>query len=675
MQCSEVIKDKNFRMMIMRKKWNIKGHDAERAQELAKELGVSSFLAGIMLQRNIDTKEKAEVFLHPENQPYNDPMELPDMEKAVKRICAAIEAQEYIVVYGDYDADGITATSVMLHNLGRLGARVDYYIPDRFREGYGINLKALQKLQAEGCSLVITVDCGIKSVEEIAAMNEWMDFVITDHHLPGDELPNALAVVDAHRKDSTYPCPELAGVGIAFKLCQAVYQHLGKTSDDMGLELVALGTIADAVPLLDENRKIVAEGIARMKETSFCGLKALLSSAGIQSKNLNSTSVGFVLAPRINAAGRIEKASIAVDLLLADSDLVAEELAEKLSEINTERRALKEKIQKMAEEQLAKLDAVNSKVIVVAGQEWHHGVLGLVASSLQEKYYRPVVVISIKDGVGKGSSRSIEGFNLFEALSNCSDNLLQFGGHEMAAGLTVAEDKIDSLRQALQKEAERQLDYEDYIPYFDVDKELSPADLTMDMVEELQLLEPYGMKNEVPLFACTHVPVESPMLLGRDQTHMKFYVPGDAERVEVIAFNRSQDFGRVEKGRLDLVYEASINEWRDSRSVQCVLKSMDAPVMYQVHMPMDRDLMKELFIFLRNMAKRAQRITQDADWLNVGLRLHGVTMDKENLQQGLQVLEEMGLLSKKDADSYELNLHTGRLNLESSPLYCQLHQQ
>ena len=660
----------------MRKIWNIKSNDSKKTAALASAAGVSQLLAGILLNRGIDTPEKAEIFLHPERKAYYDPYLLPDMAEAVERIKAAIDAREQIVVYGDYDADGITATTLLLKTLQRLGGWADYYIPSRFTEGYGINLAALQRMYSQGVSLVITVDCGIKSVKELAAMQGLMDFVVTDHHLPGDELPPAAAVVDAHRRDSVYPCRDLAGVGIAFKLCQALWLAVkGEPADDLGLEIVALGTVADAVPLVDENRKIVADGLQRMNNTGFVGMRALIEATGLSRRPVDSTGIGFVLAPRINVAGRLKSARLSVELLLAEDEELAGEMARQLNELNNTRRELKNQIQAMAEEQLAQTDLSNARVIVVAGREWHHGVLGLVASSLQEKYYLPAVVISIKDGVGKGSCRSIPGFNLFEALKNSSEALLQFGGHEMAAGLTVAEDKIGELRQRLEAEAARQLTARQYIPSYNIDMEISPGEMSLQLVEELALLEPCGMQNESPLFACRGLNCLHPELKGAESSHLKFTVSDRGKTVDAIGFYMSEELERVAGGSFDMVYEAGINEWRDTRSLQCLVRSLEEPVPKVRSVTPDRDFMKSLYIFCRSRLQQGGRLSSDCSWLAMQTNLAGCEASEESVADGIRIFLELGLLQKHEDGCLTLTPAPGKMDLMDSPTFRRLNQQ
>lgn len=658
----------------MRKIWNVRQPDKSKTAALAAELGVSQLLAGILLNRGIDSAAAARDFLHPEGREYYDPYLLPDMDKAVRRIRAAIEAREQIMVYGDYDADGITATTVLLKTLQQLGGWADYYIPNRFTEGYGVNLEALQRMYRQGTSLVITVDCGIRSVDELKAMQDCMDFVVTDHHLPGDELPPAVAVIDAHRQDSAYPCAELAGVGIAFKLCQALWLDMKKAPlDNPGMEIVALGTVADAVPLVDENRKIVSEGLKRMKDSSFVGLRALIEATGLGGREIDSAGVGFVLAPRINVAGRLKSARLSVELLLSENENMAREMAQQLNELNHMRRELKEKIQAMAEKQLASMDMDNARVIVAAGREWHHGVLGLVASSLQEKYYLPAVVISVRDGIGKGSCRSIPGFNLFSALISCQSVLVQFGGHEMAAGLTIREEDIDTFREMLAAEAKRQMNASQYIPGYDIDMEISPAEMTMEMVEELSLLEPCGMKNESPLFACRSLNCTHPELKGADGRHLKFTVSDRGKLVEAIGFNMADSLERVARGGFAMVYSAGINEWRDMRNLQCIVRSLEEPVLPQQETAVDREFMKQIYIFLRNRLKEGHRLSSDPGWLAMQARLEGCRAEERNIADAVKVLLELGLLEKTPAGYLDLKQQAQKMNLHDSPTFRKLN--
>lgn len=660
--------------MTMLKKWKVKDEFGDKAETLAKDLGVSRLLAGILINRGIDTKEKGDLFLHPEKIEYCDPYLLPDMDLAAERIVRAIKDQEKIVIYGDYDADGITATSLLLRVLRQLGGQVDYYIPNRFSEGYGLNPAALDMLADKGTQLIITVDCGVKSVEDIRNIKDRLDVVVTDHHLPGDELPPAIAVVDAHRTDSGYPCPELAGVGVAFKLCQVLWQKIkNEPLGNRGIELAALGTVADAVPLTGENRRIVSTGLKIMENTSILGIRALIEVSGSAGKAITSTTVGFYLAPRINAAGRLKSAELGVELLTCEDEARAAVLAAELNTINDERRKLKDDMQLEAEDQLAQMDVDNTRVLVVVGENWHQGVLGLVASSIETKYYRPVIVISVSEGMGKGSCRSIPGFNLYEALENCEEVLEQFGGHEGAAGLTVRPENIPRLRELLEKEARRQMVPEQFIPFFELDQEISPLEITMEMAEELNLLQPCGMKNEGPLFGCRGVRGALASNFGTDNRHTRFsVVDGPNRSVGAVAFNMSVSPERIDSQPLDMVYELNINEWNGDRQLQCLIRSLDTPLADEGTVTVDRDFLKELYLFLRECSEAGKRVLEDAAWLSMRMRLSGRQASAQAVANGLKIFTELGLLVIDEAGSCALVAGTGKMNLQDSATFRQL---
>ena len=411
----------------MYKKWKLYEPVPELAA-FARKIGRDTTVAALLWHRGIRTREEAQLFLHPEQLPFCDPFQMRDMDKAVARIMRALEQGEHITVYGDYDVDGMTATSLLTRTLRKVGARVDFYIPDRMTEGYGLNRKALEAI-AEHSDLLITVDCGIASVADVAAVQgaSHLDIIITDHHLPGSALPPACAVLNPHRADCPYPDKDLAGVGVAFKLCQALdAKRRGAEWDGQSvflddLELVALGTVADIVPLRGENRRIVKQGMARMEATSLPGIAALVEVAGLKDKKITAGHLGFLLAPRLNAAGRIESARTGVALLTAEDRQTADKLALELDMLNTERREIEHKICETAEEELSGLDMAAEKAIVVAGKGWNPGVIGIAASRLVDKFYKPTIVLSIQeDGVCRGSCRSIEGLNMYEALSACA---------------------------------------------------------------------------------------------------------------------------------------------------------------------------------------------------------------------------------------------------------------
>lgn len=654
----------------MLKEWK-KYDRVPEAAALASALGVTELAAEALWHRGIREAGEAEKFLHPETVPFCDPFLMKDMEKAVERISRAIDGHEKIVIYGDYDVDGMTATSLMVHNLRALGAEVSYYIPDRKKEGYGFNLEALQKVASEGAELLISVDCGIASVEDVAAMAGKLDIVITDHHLPGEMLPSALAVVNPHRQDCPYPDKNLAGVGVAFKLCQALWKSMRGEDFQGDLELVALGTVADIVPLTGENRKIVKQGLIKLQESDFLGIRALVEVAGLKDKEITAGHIGFVLAPRLNAAGRLGSATDGVRLLLSRDIDEAEQLAQKLDMLNGRRQATEAEILAAAVAELEGGDTSpeDMQAIVVAGREWNPGVIGIVASRLVEKYYKPTVVLSVQpDGICKGSCRSIEGLHMYEALTACKEELVQFGGHEMAAGLSVREEKIDDFRKALQDYAGAHLSADDYVPKVTVEFEMSPSEVTFQMIEELSLLEPYGMGNPKPSFGCRELRGTEAQAIGNQKQHLRFKVGSEGKQVTALCWNRSQLAGVVNAEAIDIVYTPSINEWNGYRSVQCIVDSF-SPAQGERVFP-QREVLADIYRFLRGVQKQEGNIPYKAEELVLSFSAGGRHISLYTFAKGLRIFQELGLLHQDlEEAGYYLPPVAGKMDLEASPTF------
>ena len=646
---------------LLRKKWLVVGDREEEDVKYAAQLGISPFLAGILRRRNICDVEQAKAFLRPETeQEYYDPFLMRDMERAVARIRRAIENSERIIVYGDYDVDGITSTTLLVRALRRLGAEADYYIPDR-QEGYGLHTESLNQLADDGAKLVVTVDCGIASISEIEALHGKLDIVVTDHHLPGEKLPEAAAVVDPHRTDCEYPFKDLAGVGVAFKLCQALFRELRNESFEDDLELVALGTVADIVPLLSENRKLVKIGLSRMKGTKIEGLRQLIEAAGLSGQDISSGQVGFMLAPRLNAAGRLETAMRGVELLLSEDGEKALEIAQGLNQLNSERQQVEADIVEQAKEQLASVDTAAARTLVVVGEGWHPGVIGIVASRLVELYYRPTVVINVQDGIGKGSCRSIPGFHLFDALTAAKDSLVQFGGHEMAAGLTVLPEKIDDLRAALDNYAALHLNEEDYIPRLELEADLLPKDITIKLVEDLAKLEPYGMANPKPLFGSFDVRGFDAKTIGREGQHLKFSLRGGADSLEAIGWNMSEKLVLLYRGNVDMAYMPEINEWNGKISVQCKLKELRSSRKRSVFPT--REILGGIYLALKKM--QTERPFSENDKLLAGR----CNTSPEILQIALQIFSELGLVVCDGGGFRLVPQPKEKLRLEDSQTY------
>ena len=457
-------------MLAKERIWEIREYDKHKAGCLAAELGISPLVTGILLERGLNDTESMREFLYGSLTPFHDPFLLKDMEKSVRRIERALAAGEKITVYGDYDVDGISASSLLYIYLHGRGARVETYIPQRKNEGYGLNDDALQTIAEGGTTLVITVDCGISGLHEVENAPQCLDIIITDHHTVPEQLPPAYAIVNAKQADDAYPFKELSGVGIAFKLCQALEQKVpGRLPEWAELtELAALGTVADIVPLVGENRELVRRGLAAMESTELVGLKALIEASGLSNQRIAADNIGFGLAPRLNAVGRLEHAQRAVELLVTDDSYEASEIAAELNRENSLRQDISRQIQEEAEALLAQEEHIDT-AIVLASEGWHQGVIGIVASRLVDKYHLPTILLSISGDMAKGSCRSIPALNLYEAIAAEADILTQFGGHHQAAGLTLPTAKVEEFRRRFKEYVRKALRPEDYQPHQIVD--------------------------------------------------------------------------------------------------------------------------------------------------------------------------------------------------------------
>jgi len=503
----------------MTKVWNVKKYDMSMVNEYVSKFNISTVLAKLLIARDIEIKS-VDKYINTTLEDLYDPFLMKDMEKLVDRVLLAKEKNEKVIIYGDYDVDGVTSITVLYSFLKELELDVHYYLPDRMEEGYGLNKEALTRIKEDGYSLVITVDCGISAIDEVEyAKSIGLEICVTDHHECGDIIPSAYAVVNPKRQDSTYPFEMLAGVGVAFKVITALAIKLGleKETYMKYLDIVTVGTIADIVPLQDENRIITKIGIEKVRKTTNEGLKALIRVAGI--KNIDSTSISFGIAPRINASGRMADASVAVELLLEKSPIKANSLAELLDSQNKERQAvekniLEEVIKKIEEE---KLNDRNS--LVVAGKGWHQGVIGIVASKIAEKYVKPVILITYEDGVAKGSGRTPHGISLYDALDRCRDVLVQFGGHELAAGVTLEKDKIEEFSDRFDR-AVCEIKEKELEAVIDVDLEITKEDILKGIIKINDILLPFGQKNPEPVYLYRNVKVNSLCTL-KDDKHLK----------------------------------------------------------------------------------------------------------------------------------------------------------
>lgn len=557
--------------------WELSTVDEQQALSLSKELNVPDIVGSLLYQRGITDFEQAKSFMYGSLSELHDPFLMSGMTEAVERIKQALEKNEKILIYGDYDADGVSSTSLMIHLMIKLGATFDYYIPHRSKEGYGLHIHALQQFHEQGFTLVITVDTGISAVEQIEYANSvGMDVIVTDHHEPPAVLPNGYALVNPKLTYCKYPFKGLAGVGVAYKLAQAL---LGADIPLEWTELVTLGTIADLMPLRDENRIIVTCGLKAMSTSSFPGITALLAISGNQQQSVNAIQVGFGLAPRINASGRMSHAKQAVALLTSNSMEEAELIAEELDLLNKQRQLLVEEIllEAVAQvEQKAAQDGVPD-VIVVAGQDWNVGVVGIVASKLLDRYYRPVIVLGINSETGlcKGSARSIPDFDIYQALTSCSELMDHYGGHPAAAGMSLMSEQLVEFEQRLQQYAKEVLTPEHFTAAMQVDLTCDLTDLSLTTIEHMEELAPFGMNNPCPKLLIREAKLLECRQMGKDNKHLKLLVSQHNCTMEAIAFNKgSLAYLLSEDATLDLVVEASINEWNGKRKPQLLIQDI-----------------------------------------------------------------------------------------------------
>lgn len=563
---------------IMRKIWKIKEPDMDLSRRLVSELEIPLLIARLLVNRGITEPAAAREFLYPDLSNLHSPLKMKGVSDAVARIKQAIANEEKIFIYGDYDVDGITAVSLLISCLGFLGADVGYYIPHRLDEGYGLSRDGVADLKEKGCRLMITVDCGIGAAEEVQMANDaGIDVIITDHHEPRGELPAALVTLNPKLEGCDYPFDSLAGVGVAFKLAQALMGDENEAFLKEQFDLVALGTIADVVPLIGENRVIAKFGLEVLNKMERAGIRALCEVSGVEAGSVFGWTVGFRLGPRINAAGRIDTAHSAVRLLTTDSYEEALEIAQKLDTTNKERQNIERRTLMEARKQLEQFDLTREKGLVLAAEGWHPGVIGIVASRLQEMYYRPTILISLEGKQGRGSARSIPGFNIFDALKKCSHLLEKFGGHKAAAGLSIAEENVRKFRREFSRIVAETLDDDDLRPKVVIDVETSMSRLYMEAVEQLSLLDPHGLGNPRPLILLTDLSVKgAPRVVGRTGQHLQMTVSDGQHSARTIAFNMAkldrEIYGKDVK--LDVACRPSINVWNDTRSVQLEIRDV-----------------------------------------------------------------------------------------------------
>lgn len=560
--------------MILRK-WEVRPLDKERAAAFAQTYGVPFFLAMLMNIRGLDDAAHLREFLG-EGEPLSDPFLLKDMDKAAARITRAVDNMEKIAVYGDYDADGVTSTAMLYSYLETRGADVIFYIPQREGEGYGMNIGAVEYLKEQGVSLIVTVDNGISSVQEVARANELgIDVVVTDHHRPQEILPDAVAVVDAYRPDDTSPYKHFSGVGIAFKLLMALEDGAGDVEDllEAYSDLAAIGTIGDIVPLTGENRTLIRAGLERLSQSDRLGVQALLENAGIAGKALTSTNVAFTLVPRINATGRMGAPERAVRLLISGYEEEAEMLSEEICADNEERRRVEAEIAEAAFAGIEAKGYMKDRVVVVDGENWHHGVIGIVASRVTERCGKPCMIISRGETEAKGSGRSIEGFSLFEAICACGDLLIKFGGHPMAAGITLKPENIEAFRKRINQYA---AEHFPQMPTQTVtlDCKLNPAALSVSMAQSLTQLEPFGNGNPQPVFGLFNMELSNVTPVGGGG-HLRLTLEKNGAVITAMRFNTKPEELPYHIGdKIDLAVQLEAREFRGQPSLTVIVRDM-----------------------------------------------------------------------------------------------------
>lgn len=638
-------------MMHKERIWDIKEYNSQMADYLAEELNISPMVTGILLERGLQDAASMRDFLYGSAAPFHDPFLLKDMQRSVERIELALAAGEQITVYGDYAVDGISASSLLYLYLKQRGGRVATYIPQRKSEGYGLNDEALKNIAEKGTTLVITVDCGISGLHEVANAPKSLDIIITDHHTVPEVLPPAYAIINAKQRDCGYPFKDLSGVGIAFKLCQAL-----------------------------EQRELVRRGLKAMETTQLVGLRALIKASGCPETGIASDNIGFGLAPRLNAVGRLEHAQLAVELLVTDDSVKAEKIAAELNRENTLRQEISRQIMEEAEAQLAQKKHIDT-AIVLASEGWHQGVIGIVASRLVDKYHLPTILISLNDGVAKGSCRSIPALNLYEAIDAERDLLTQYGGHHQAAGLTLPADKLPEFKRRFCAYVAQKLRPEDYLPHQAIDCVLSgSSEISIRDLEQLALLEPCGCENQAPVFAFRQALLHNQRAMGKERNHLQFVLDKGYNSYRGLMWNNADLLPYMFENMVaDVAFQPKINVWNNETSVQLQAVSIHQQVTLG-DMRQAADDKWRLLLGLAKVHNKVLAYTEDkhslpaevlqtaGDYLELVSYREAEKLSKEKLQQA----EEIVLL---DLPAYPLADIMRRLRLQGAKHVTLLFNQ
>lgn len=558
----------------MYKKWKYQENDEKVVLDIAKKNNISQLLATVLVNRGITNQRDIEIFLNPTRKDFHDPYLIKDMNIAVDRIIKAINNKEKTIIYGDYDVDGITSITVLKKFLKERGLDVEYYIPNRLNEGYGLNKSAINEISKKGYTLIITVDCGISALEEIEYANSLnIETIVTDHHEPMEKLPKALAVIDNKRKDSEYPFKNLAGVGVVFKLIQAIGMKLNINEKEYlkYLDIVCIGTISDIVPLVDENRVIAKLGLKLVEVTKNLGLRALINSS--EYKVINSNTISFGIAPRINACGRMGFEKEAVKLFLTEDEKEAQEITEKLNKYNRDRQSIEKSIYEEAIQMIEKENLKDRNSIILGSDGWHHGVIGIVSSKITDMYFKPSILVCFEDDEAKGSGRSIPGFDLHEALGNMVPYIEKYGGHEMAIGLSLKRENFEKLREKFE-EYVTEKDIKNILPIIEIDKIINLKDMNKETVEELELLEPFGEANKRPLFVYKNLKIDSIRALSEGK-HLKLTLKDENTLINAIGFNLGHYSKEYTIGdKVDIAGMIELNSFNGIDNIQINIKDI-----------------------------------------------------------------------------------------------------
>lgn len=631
----------------------------QTAKSIREQLNIPPLLSKVLAKRGFFDMDAIKTFLKPSIKNLHNPLLLPDMENVINRILAAQQAREKIIIYGDYDVDGITATAILYHFLQSLGMDVSFYIPDRAEEGYGISETAVARLLETPYDLMITVDCGISAKDRLeqlqtglSAQNRKMDIIITDHHQPNpDSLPQALAVVNPHLPNSGYPFPRLCGAGIAFKLVQALCGKLNLADRVLEyVDLAALGTVADIVELSGENRIIVWAGLKKIQRRPNPGIQALLKVSEVTGREIDTWLLGFILAPRINAAGRMGDASRGVHLFTTTDPAQAESIARQMHQDNVLRQKTQEEILQKAIEVIETEPSLrDGKVIVVSGEGWHHGVIGIVASLLTERYVKPCFVLSVQGDTATGSARSVEGFNIFSAMETCRDLFVKYGGHEMAGGLTIKTCDIVRFREKVNDYAALVFTAGSMLPKMRIDAEAGYEDLKLVTIEALLLMAPFGEGNNSPVFRLCQATVQQKKRIGASGDHLRLVLGDEKEQAQAIAFRKGELEPYIEiNDKIDLLFTPSINEYMGKRSVQLMVRAIRVP---EAEIRRNRALAEA--------AEKVECLDYDEEWIYNGINTHRVraediSLSKDDLAVLYRYLQKTGNRTLSRAQLFQL---------------------